>query len=50
MSVMRRLLARVSAFFQGRELDADLDEELAAHVELAVEENLKQGMSAQEAR
>jgi len=50
MSAMRRLLARVSAFFQGRELDADLDEELAAHVELAVEENLKQGMSAQEAR
>ena len=50
MSAMRRLLARVSAFFQGRELDADLDEELAAHVELAVEENLKQGMSAQETR
>ena len=50
MSALRRLLVRVSALFRRHRLDADLDEELATHVELAVEDNIKQGMSAQEAR
>jgi len=50
MDWIRTLLSRIAAFFGRQKLDADLDEELRTHIELAVEENLKQGMNAQEAR
>jgi putative ABC transport system permease protein len=50
MERIRMLLSRCAALFNRRKLDADLDEELRAHIELAVEENLQRGMSAQEAR
>lgn len=48
--MLRILFSRCAALFQRRKLDADLDEELRAHIDLAVEENLKLGMSRQEAR
>jgi putative ABC transport system permease protein len=41
---------RVRAFFVKRRLDAELEAELAAHIELAIEENLERGMSPAEAR
>lgn len=44
------LLARINSFFRRSELDQDLDAELSAHLEMAVEDNLKQGMSTAEAR
>src|ERR1700680_2135811 len=47
---MRQLLQRFGSFFRRAKLDADLDAELAAHLELAIEENLQRGMSAQQAR
>src|SRR5437588_11872044 len=47
---IRILVRRFSALFQKRRLDEDLDQELCSHVELAIEENLRQGMSAEEAR
>jgi len=50
MDFMRTLISRFAALFGKQKLDADLDEELRAHIDLAVEENLKRGMSAQEAR
>jgi predicted permease len=50
MSWLRRLAGRVGAFFQKRALDADLDAELAAHLEMAIEENLARGLSPTEAR
>src|SRR5271170_4595221 len=50
MELIRILLSRCAAIFRGRKLDEDLDEELRAHIELAVEENLKRGMSEAEAR
>ena len=50
MDFMRTLLSRCASFFRQRKLDDDLDEELRAHIELAIEENLKRGMSACEAR
>jgi len=50
MDGMRTLLSRIRSVFRSRRLDADLEEELKAHVELAIEENLQQGMSAEEAR
>src|SRR5215471_2714554 len=41
---------RFGSFFRRSHLDNDLEVELAAHLELAVDENLKRGMSAEEAR
>ncbi len=45
-----QLLHRMSSFFRRAELDRDLDAEMSAHLELAVEENLRRGLSPAEAR
>jgi predicted permease len=50
MDLIRILLSRFFALFRAKRLDADLDEELRAHIDFAVEENLKRGMPAQAAR
>ena len=50
MDLLRTLLSRCVALFGRKRLDDDLDQELRAHIELALEENLQRGMSAQEAR
>ena len=50
MDLIRTLLSRFRALLHRRELDAELDEELRAHIDLAVEENLRRGMTPQEAR
>jgi predicted permease len=50
MEWLRTLLSRCAALFRRRTLDADLDEELRAHLDLAIAENLLRGMNAQEAR
>lgn len=50
MEWMRILLSRGADFFRREKLDAQLDDELRAHIELAVQENLRQGMNADEAR
>lgn len=50
MELIRILLSRCASLFRGRKLDADLDEEFHVHIEFAVEENLKSGMTPQEAR
>src|SRR5207247_5348126 len=47
---MREAFARIAAFFRAEKMDQDLDAELAAHIELAVEENIRRGMSPKEAR
>jgi hypothetical protein len=39
MDWIRILLSRAAALFRSKKLDADLDEELRAHIELAIEEN-----------
>jgi predicted permease len=41
---------RVRAFFGKKPLDDDLDAEMASHLEFAVEENMRDGMTASEAR
>ena len=38
------------SFFRKKELDGDLEAELAAHLDLAIEENLQRGMPVEEAR
>jgi predicted permease len=49
MSALREVLERVRSFFRKPQRDADLDAEVASHLELAVEENLRNGMSGEEA-
>jgi hypothetical protein len=46
----RELLERILSLFRRRRLDDELREELAVHLEMAVEDNMRAGMSAQEAR
>jgi macrolide transport system ATP-binding/permease protein len=50
MDAIRILLARCAALFRRNKLDADLDDELRAHIDLAVQENLQRGMPLQQAR
>src|ERR1700743_3804505 len=50
MNWIHILLSRCTAMFRSRKLDADLDEELRAHIELAIEENRGRGMNEQHAR
>ena len=47
---MTRLVARLIALFHRRRLDAELGDELFAHLDFATAENLAQGMSAEDAR
>jgi len=49
-SRLRQLLHRLRSFFRGRQQDRELDAEISAHLELAIEENLKRGISPDEAR
>jgi predicted permease len=50
MDWIRILLSRAAALFRSKKLDADLDEELRAHIELAIEENRARGMNEPQAR
>ena len=50
MDWIRILLSRFAALFRSRKLDAVLDEELRAHIDLAIEENRARGMNEQRAR
>ncbi|HEY3940256.1 MAG TPA: ABC transporter permease [Bryobacteraceae bacterium] len=47
---VRESLARVLSFFRRKQRDGELEMELAADLELAVEENVRRGMSPEEAR
>ena len=50
MTWLRVLLSRCTALFRNRSLEQELDEEVREHVEMQVEENLRKGMSPEEAR
>jgi predicted permease len=47
---LREFFHRITSLLRREKLDRDLDAELAAHLELAIEENLQRGLSADEAR
>jgi predicted permease len=47
---LREAFNRVLSFFRSEQLDREVNEEMASHLEMAVEENLRRGMSAEEAR
>jgi putative ABC transport system permease protein len=50
MDWLRTSLHSIRALFGGTQLDRDLDDEMATHLDLAIEENLQRGMSPDEAR
>jgi len=50
MESLRIVLSRCMALFRRRKLDADLDDELRAHLTMAVEEHIQRGMTRQQAR
>ena len=50
MSYLYRLIARIAAWFRRAELDRDFDDELKTHLSLLVEQNLRRGLSTEEAR
>jgi len=47
---MRQSLHRFRSIFRKSQLDQELDAEMTAHLDLAVEENLQRGLSPEEAR
>ena len=47
---LREAVNRVQSFFRKDPLDQELNEEMASHLEMAVEENIQRGMPAEEAR
>jgi predicted permease len=50
MDQLHTFLSRIASLFRREHLDAALDEELRAHIDLAMEENMKRGMSKKQAR
>jgi len=50
LSYLNRLVARIVAWFRRAELDQDLDQELQTHLSFLVEENVRRGLSPEEAR
>ena len=47
---MHELIRRLLAFFQGKRWEKECSDEFESHLEMATEENLRAGMSAEEAR
>ena len=47
---LRQFVHRLRSSFANARVDEDLEAEMSAHLELAIEENLKRGMTAEEAR
>ena len=50
MTLLRQILFRLQPFFRRRMIEAELSEEMRAHIELATEANIAAGMSPEEAR
>src|SRR5262245_50000825 len=50
MSAIKLVLARLRGLFAGSSADDDLRAELEAHLEMEIDENIRRGMSPEEAR
>ena len=50
MTTLRQVWARLGSLFRKEELDREFDRELAAHIDLAIQDHLRQGMTLPEAR
>src|SRR5271154_2749402 len=49
-SSLRRAFNRLRSFFRKEPLDQELNDEMASHIDLAMEENMRRGLSEEEAR
>src|SRR5438309_8531521 len=49
-ATLRSIVQRLTALFRRRRLEDDLDDELRSHLEMAIEINLRKGMSPADAR
>ncbi len=49
-STLREIAARIRGVFAKQHRDADLDDEMAAHIDLLAQENIRRGMTPKEAR
>ena len=49
MSLLRKIASGLRSLFRRQQVDRELDEELGAYVEMAVEEKMRQGMTRQDA-
>src|ERR1700674_5276237 len=47
---LRRASNRSGSFFRKKPMDDDLNEEMASHLDFAIEENLRRGLTPEEAR
>ncbi len=50
MEWLRIFASRLAGIFRKRGLDGELDTELRSHIEALTEENMRRGMSREEAR
>ena len=50
MSRVREWMRRAAGMFRKRKRDAEMEEELASHLEMLVEANVERGMTPEEAR
>ena len=50
MTTLRIFLSRLRGLFLRRKLDADFAAEIESHLEMQIEDNVRQGMSPEEAR
>ncbi|WP_255460890.1 ABC transporter permease [Edaphobacter albus] len=50
LDFLRRAMAQTGAFFHKEPLDRELDAEIASHIEMATDENIRNGMTPEEAR
>ena len=50
MNWIRELLSRCAGLLHGRRLDGDLDQEVESHVDFAIEDNMRRGMTREQAR
>jgi predicted permease len=50
ISLLKQACNRIASFFRKKPLDGDLNEEMASHLMLAIDENIERGLSPEEAR
>ena len=50
MAAIKQFLARLRALFGAADLDRDFADEMQAHLEMAIEDNIRAGMTPEEAR
>src|SRR5579864_9285910 len=50
MTWLRQFVSRFIALFRKRHLEQEMNEEMRAHLEMLIEENVQRGMSREEAR